>query len=340
VVDESKDTNAPRDSPTAELTEDGPFVGDTTDLRQALSLLAATLEATADGLLVVDEVGRIRMFNAQFVRMWQIPDDVLATKDDDKALSFVLEQLADPDSFLLKVRELYATPFAESFDVLRFKDGRIFERYSKPQRVDDRVVGRVWSFRDISERKRLEDELQHQAFHDPLTGLANKTLFIDRVEHAVARVARGTGQLALLFMDLDNFKLVNDNFGHGGGDALLVAVTDRLLGCVRGSDTIARLGGDEFALLLEDGGDKAETIDVAERIVRAVRQPLTIRDREVAVSISVGIAFSEAGVGAAEFIADADLAMYAAKRRGRDRYEIFDAARHQAPSTGRPHADG
>jgi len=321
------------------LAGDGTFVGHDADLREALSLLGATLEATADGLLVVDEVGRIRMFNNQFARMWEIPADVLAAKDDDKALSFVLDQLADPDGFLAKVRDLYATPAAESFDVLRFKDGRIFERYSKPQRVDDQIVGRVWSFRDVSERKRLEDELHHQAFHDPLTGLANKTLFLDRLEHAVARIRRGTGQLALLFMDLDNFKVVNDSFGHAGGDDLLVSVTKRLLGCVRGADTIARLGGDEFALLLEDATSEAEAVDVAERILSAVRRPLVIRDQDVRVSISVGVAFFASGLGAAEFIANADLAMYAAKRRGRDRYEIFDAARHQAPSAAPPDVD-
>jgi len=260
---DSEISKAPGESSARTVAGDGTFVGDDADLHEALSLLAATLEATADGLLVVDEVGRIRMFNAQFARMWQIPDDVLAAKDDDKALSFVLDQLLEPDRFIEKVRELYATPSAESFDVLQFKDGRVFERYSKPQRVDDRVVGRVCSFRDVSERKRLEDDLHHQAFHDPLTGLANKTLFLDRVEHAVARVRRGTGELALLFMDLDNFKVVNDNFGHAAGDDLLVAVTSRLLGCVRGADTIARLGGDEFALLVEDAGSEAEAVEVA-----------------------------------------------------------------------------
>jgi PAS domain-containing protein len=152
---DSEVSKAPRESSARAVVREGTFVGDDADSREALSLLAATLEATADGLLVVDEIGRIRMFNAQFARMWQIPDDVLAAKDDDKALSFVLDQLLDPDGFVAKVRELYATPSAESFDVLLFKDGRVFERYSKPQRVDDQIVGRVWSFRDVSERKRL-----------------------------------------------------------------------------------------------------------------------------------------------------------------------------------------
>jgi diguanylate cyclase (GGDEF)-like protein len=140
-------------------------------------------------------------------------------------------------------------------------------------------------------------------------------------------------------MDLDNFKVVNDNFGHAAGDDLLVAVTNRLLGCVRGADTIARLGGDEFAVLLEDAASEAGAVEVAERMLGAVRRPLMLRDNDVGVSISVGISFSAPGVGATGLVADADLAMYAAKRRGRDRYEIFDAARHQVPSSGRPDVD-
>ncbi len=301
---------------------DESFVGDPADVREALALLSATIEATADGLLVVDDLGRIRMFNAQFAQMWRIPDDVLSAKDDEKALSFVLDQLTDAESFLAKVHELYDTPAAESFDVLEFKDGRVFERFSKPQYVNGQVVGRVWSFRDVSERKQLEDQLHHQAFHDPLTGLANKTLFVDRVEHAVARSGRATGRLVLLYMDLDNFKAVNDTLGHAAGDSLLVAVTDRLLECVREADTLARLGGDEFALLIEDAASEGDAIDVANRILNALRAPFSIAQRDLSAGISIGIAFCTAGLTAAELLANGDRAMYAAKRRGRGRYEL------------------
>ncbi len=129
------------------------------DTERTLSLLRATLESTADGILVVDTEGRMVRFNQKFVDMWHIPPAIVASGDDNQALSFVLDQLKDPERFLAKVRELYQKSDAESFDVLEFKDGRTFERYSQPQRLGTECVGRVWSFRDVTERKRAEHEL-------------------------------------------------------------------------------------------------------------------------------------------------------------------------------------
>ena len=123
----------------------------------ALSLLEATLESTADGILVVSTDGKITRFNQQFIRMWRIPSDIAESRDDERALAYSVEQLKDPEGFLKRVQELYNDPIAESFDVLHFKDGRIFERSSKPQMVDGEPVGRVWSFRDVTERNRLDD---------------------------------------------------------------------------------------------------------------------------------------------------------------------------------------
>jgi two-component system, cell cycle sensor histidine kinase and response regulator CckA len=130
------------------------------EIRHTLSLLNATLESTADGILVVDRIGKIESFNLKFVQMWRIPKSIIASQDDDQALAFVLDQLKDPEGFLAKVRELYSQQEAESFDFIEFKDGRVFERYSQPQWIGEQSVGRVWSFRDVTERKKTEEALR------------------------------------------------------------------------------------------------------------------------------------------------------------------------------------
>jgi PAS domain S-box-containing protein len=127
---------------------------------QSVSLLRATIESTNDGILVVDKVGSIVDWNKRFLKLWRIPDDLILSRDDDQALAYVLDQLTNPDEFMAKVRELYNQPEEESLDILRFKDGRIFERYSRPQQMNNEIVGRVWSFRDITEREKMEDELR------------------------------------------------------------------------------------------------------------------------------------------------------------------------------------
>jgi diguanylate cyclase (GGDEF)-like protein/PAS domain S-box-containing protein len=300
------------------------------DLRATLSLLNATLDSTADGILVVDLEGHITSVNRRFAEMWDLPSDLLDQRNDMAALDFVVDKLADPDAFLAKVRELYAAPEAESHDVIEFKDGSILDRYSTPQRVAGTIVGRVWSFRDITGQKRLESELAHQALHDSLTGLANQTLFRDRVSHALARTSRRHEHLAVLFIDLDNFKTVNDSLGHSYGDEVLVAVARKLEACLRASDTTARLGGDEFAVLLEGLADESQAGEIADLVLTAMQHPVQTSRREVVIGASVGIAFASPDIDAGHLLRNADLAMYSAKRNGKGRYDVYRPQLHTA----------
>ena len=297
-------------------------------LLESNSVLTATLEATADGILVVDLDGRITSSNSRFVSLWSIPSRLIERRDDDATIRHVLDQLRDPDGFLARIQELYATPEAESRDLIEFLDGRIVERDSQPQRIDGRVVGRVWSFRDVSEEQRLRDELTRQAFHDSLTGLANQALFRDRAEHSVQRLARVGGRIAVLFVDVDDFKTVNDSLGHIAGDQLLVAVAERLRGAVRPGDTVARLGGDEFAILIDDLGADAEAVDLADRVLARIATPIVVGTSEITCTASVGIAFGEPGVAVEELLRNADLAMYTAKGRGKGCHRVYAAEMH------------
>ena len=187
--------------------------------------------------------------------------------------------------------------------------------------------GFVVSARDVTERKALEERLMHQALHDPLTGLSNRRLFVDRLGHALERTRRRKGRrVAVLFMDLDDFKGVNDSLGHEAGDLLLAAAAERLRGRLRPEDTLARFGGDEFAVIVEDVGDPDKAVRVAERIAEAFGDPFGLEGRELYISASIGIALGNAPDDTAEdLLRDADTAMYRAKESGAG-HSVFDPA--------------
>ena len=190
---------------------------------------------------------------------------------------------------------------------------------------EDEPLRMVGTIHDITERKALEEQLAHQAFHDSLTGLPNRALFMDRLEHALARSSRRQTPVAVLFLDLDNFKFINDSLGHEVGDQLLIAVAERLGACLRPGDTVARLGGDEFTVLLEDVTDVSDATYVAERITEALRAPFNLEGHQVFSSASIGVVLRrEDNERPGNLLRDADLALYQAKGGGRARYSVFD----------------
>jgi diguanylate cyclase (GGDEF)-like protein/PAS domain S-box-containing protein len=207
-----------------------------------------------------------------------------------------------------------------------------FEVQHTDLRHDEHVSGIVLNSRDVSERKAFEEQLAHQAFHDPVTSLANRALFSDRVEHALMRAQRGFPDIAVMFIDLDDFKTVNDSLGHEAGDRVLQEVARRLLIAVRPTDTVARFGGDEFAVLLEGVTDSPEAADAAARILQALEIPTEIEGKQVFPRASIGICLvnrEAATPDAAELLRNADVAMYMAKRDSKGSYRVFEPTMHE-----------
>ncbi|MGN7150462.1 putative bifunctional diguanylate cyclase/phosphodiesterase [Arthrobacter sp. SAFR-179] len=309
-------------------------------LREAMSLLTATLESTADGILVMGNDGRVAGFNEQFLTMWGIRPELMEADSEEPVMQLVVEQVADPVAFTARLGELQQDPAAQSHDVVEFRDGRTYERYSRPQRVGEKIVGRVWSFRDVTPRRKAQEQahrammdlavqaekLRAMAFQDPLTGLANRAVFNDALAEALLEPRLKT--VDVLLLDLDDFKEVNDILGHQAGDDMLIEVARRLRGCVPTADVVARLGGDEFVVLLTACPD-ADAI--AACIVRCLHVPVTINGSVLRPSLSLGLAsLGQDSVGPSELLRHADIAMYAAKAAGKNRFLRFHPDMMQA----------
>ncbi|WP_380169531.1 EAL domain-containing protein [Jannaschia sp. R86511] len=296
-------------------------------LAASLSLLAATLESTADGILVVDRQGLVVGRNEKFARMWRLPEHLVVVvpgADDLPVLEFVVSQVADPVGFRARVEQLYANPDLVATDEIELADGRVFSRYTQPQRIEGEVVGRVWSFRDRTAERQLEQDLRRMAYQDDLTGLGNRALFMERGQ-ALAEAAEAGGlPLGVAVLDLDNLKVVNDQLGHQAGDEMLRVAAARLGSAARAGDLVARLGGDEFGVLMPDA-TAATAHAVLQRMSDAMAAPLLLCGRRVGSSLSGGSSVARGQVSLEALLHEADLAMYRAKADGRGRVRAFDA---------------
>ena len=288
------------------------------------------IENASDIILVVAEDATIRFHTPSAERLFRRQGheidgvsllDVVHPEDRPVALALVAEAIVRPGS----------TPAAEWRVGGGAEGWQFVEARANCGPGDPFLAGAVLTLRGIHERKVLEARLAHQAFHDPLTNLANRLLFTERLEHALQLARRMARPVTVIFVDLDDFKNVNDSLGHAAGDQLLVALSQRLLACVRGGDTAARLGGDEFAVLVEEGGGLDEALPIAERLLDAVQRPLAVAGRYVVLSASLGIASSEGeGQTADDLLRNADVAMYRAKTEGKGRVVLFEASMHAA----------
>jgi diguanylate cyclase (GGDEF)-like protein/PAS domain S-box-containing protein len=291
------------------------------------ALLEAQAESTIDGILAVDESDHIVLANRQFGLHFGIGDEMLRTGDDQIVRKSVADGVEAPEAFVEKVKYLNDHRDEKSRDEIKLKNGKVFDRYSAPL-VDARKQyrGRVWYFRDITERKVAEERIQYLAYYDALTGLPNRTLLQDRLAKTLAGARRQKHKVALLFLDLDGFKNVNDSFGHPIGDLLLQEIAQRLKAWGREKDTVARLGGDEFLIMLTDVRDVPDVAVVAERLMDAMTAPFVVQGHSFSIGCCIGISiFPEHGPDGETLITRADAAMYKAKEYGRNNFRFFTA---------------
>lgn len=421
------------------------------ELEKSLSLLRATLESTADGIMMVNGKGKVVDWNQKFVEMWRIPSHMLETGTESIGFEYILKQVNNPEEVIADVTYLYEHPdWQGKLSLLHFKDGRIFERYTQPQRVGSEIVGRVYSFRDITqrlieedelrireraieasthgiviinitksnmpliyvnkafeqitgykekqiigkslsflygnktenanqsrihlaikefreetveleiyrrsgetfwaevsvapvrdsfdnvkhyvciinditERRKMEQQLIQQATHDYLTELPNRVLLIDRVNQGILQAKKKGFFLAFLFLDLDYFKMINDTLGHSVGDRLLQELSHRLRIAINDLDTLCRLGGDEFVILLQDIDTEQQAQEKAKEILKSIAKPFRIDHHVLKITGSIGISYyPKDGKDYETLMKSADLAMYHAKDHGRNNYRCFE----------------
>jgi diguanylate cyclase (GGDEF)-like protein/PAS domain S-box-containing protein len=412
-------------------------------LNHSFSMFQAIVESTPYGLLVTNKHGHVLCYNQPYMDMWGIPREVMVNARHETIFQHYSSQLKDPQQFLLSTEVIYGAWLPESFDILEFIDGRVFERYTKARTLEGPNMVRIWSFRDITERRQAEaykaqlaamvessddaiivkdlngiitswnagaerifgyqaseiigssilelipperheeengimnlvksgrrvdhfetvrwgknkkpvdvsvtisavknsdgniigvskiarditerkesqKRIEYLAHYDLLTGLPNRALLADRMKTAIGNARRYSFQLAVLFVDLDRFKPINDSLGHEMGDKLLKIVAERMKSTVRKTDTVSRLGGDEFVILLSQIHAASDAVRVAEKIIAALSQPYHIEQHELVLSASIGISiYPDSGKDASSLLRSADEAMYSAKGQGRNRY--------------------
>jgi diguanylate cyclase (GGDEF)-like protein/PAS domain S-box-containing protein len=316
-----------------ERPDDGSIwvYADVTERRQAeekLRLSATVLEHIADGVMVIDVHGRIVATNPAYTQITGYTEIEAVGTQSGLTRANLASRAGHPPEFYDDLwHDLAETGFWRGEIWSTRKNGDVYLEWLTVSAVrddHDTVTHYVCVFSDITKLKESQEKLDHLAHHDPLTGLPNRLLFHDRLQHAMVRAARAGSQLAVLFIDLDRFKNVNDTLGHHVGDELLRHVANALSGCLRDGDTLARLGGDEFIVLLEDVDGERGARLVAEKLMRLFEQPVLVSSYELFVTGSVGISlFPQDGADLNHLIRNADVAMYQAKARGRNGYAFY-----------------
>jgi len=297
------------------------------EARYQSTVMSAYLDESQDGIMVVDAGNTMKTWNRRFLELWDIPETVMEARDGEAALKAVIDQLADPDGFVKRIKELYTNlDEEEQGGRIEMKDGRVLERYSRGLRDKHGVYwGRIWFYRDVTDQQRMTEELRRLSQTDPLTGASNRRVFMDQLREEYDRARRYRHPLSVLMLDLDRFKQINDQFGHAAGDEVLRTFVETSRCELRTSDCLARMGGEEFAILLPETGLEAAG-QLAERLrVSVAKLQFPSARGEFSTTVSVGVtALDEQDTAPDEFLTRADKCLYLAKTRGRNRVASCD----------------
>jgi diguanylate cyclase (GGDEF)-like protein len=292
-----------------------------------LAELQATLEATADGILVTDLHGRVRAFNQRFADIWCMPKALLQERDDVAVQAWMAGALQPTDAmaYAERVQALLATPLAVASDRLQLHTAQALERVTRPLISGGRAQGRVWSFRDLSERIAAEQRIEALTLQDALCGLPNRRQLAHHVAQALVQTRRGAAGFALLFIDMDRFAQINDTLGQDVGDKVLQSLSQRIKSSLRGDDVLARLGADQFVALVH-AAEASSAEATARRILNAVAQPCHIDDAQFTLTCSIGISLAPShGHQMDDLLRHAEAAMRVVKSKGRAHCRMHQA---------------
>ncbi len=303
-----------------------------------VSELQATLESTADGILVTDLAGRIRAFNRRFAQIWGLPESLLTQRQDDSVYDWMRRSVVDPEAYTRRLAVISEATLLQATERLLLHSGQVVERVTQPQNCRGRPCGRVWAFRDQTELVSAGERIEALSSTDPLTGLSNRRQLSLTLTEAIRQARRRDGALSLLLLDLDRFKQINDSLGNEVGDRVLLECADRIKTCLRQGDVVARMGGDQFALLVHEADSRAAEA-LARRVLDAVSLPCSVDGMQFTLTCSVGVAVFPADGGEVEvLLRHAESAMQRAKQGGRACFR-FHQAHHDADMRQRMRLD-
>ncbi len=300
----------------------------TATAKYALSEVNATLESTADGILVVDRTGNVMNYNKRFLNMWYQKERFLKTINYHDIKLMINKQLINRREAIQRVNKILKNPAYQQAFELKLKNNTYYHCYTQPLKLDDEIIGRVWSFRDITIPKRLEMELSHQSTHDTLTNLPNKVLAINILGYAMKTAVSSKKIIGVYLLDLDRFTQINDVFGHSKGDEIIKAVSKRLIDCMPMNHVLGRLSGDQFIVIASINNSK-EVVTGVTRLMSAFHEPVKMNGHSIKMSCSVGISFyPKDGDTVDTLLSKADIALSRTKIEGRNSFQFYTQEMH------------